>query len=152
MRHVTSLFFNFSVWYTFGPKRIWSQTHMVLRHFVPNNWSPIDWSLRTNGSQPIQSLWTNGPQKFGPHEQMVPNQFNPMDKWSLKYSICPEGQAVGIRKYKDQIGWRPFVHGEDVHFQALFSAKLYPTYHKIWCHLWMFPKESTVKCCAFSIR
>ena len=35
---------------------------MVPGHLVPHNWSPIDWSLWTNGPQPIQSPWTNGPQ------------------------------------------------------------------------------------------
>ena len=34
----------------------------AVTHLVPHNGSPIDWSL-----------WTNGPQKFGPHGQMVPN-------------------------------------------------------------------------------
>ena len=50
---------------TFGPKHIWS----------PDIWSPINWSLWTNGPQPILSPWTNGHPKFGPPEQMVPNQF-----------------------------------------------------------------------------
>ena len=42
---------------------------------------------------------------------LVPNPFDPrtsgpplsvpMDKWSLEYSVCPGGQAVGIQKYGD---------------------------------------------------
>ena len=40
-------------------RHIWSQTHLV-----PHNWSPIYWSLWTNGPQPIQSPWANGPQKI----------------------------------------------------------------------------------------
>ena len=30
-------------------RHIWFQTHMVPGHLVPHNWSPIDWSLSTNG-------------------------------------------------------------------------------------------------------
>ena len=52
-------------------------------------------------SPKIWSLWTNGLQPSVP-----------LDKWSLEYSICPWGQAVGIRKYGDRIGWGPFVHGD----------------------------------------
>ena len=37
-------------------------THLVPGHLVPHNWSPIYWSLWTNGPQPILSPWTNGPQ------------------------------------------------------------------------------------------
>ena len=64
---------------------------MIPGHLVPHNWSPVNWSLWTNGPQPIQSPWTNGPQKLG-----------------------PPGQAVGIRKYEDRIGWGPFVQGEQI--------------------------------------
>ena len=35
-----------------------------------------------------------------------------MDKWALEYFVCPGGQAVGIQKYGDQIGWGPFVQGD----------------------------------------
>ena len=42
-------------------RRIWSQTHLVPGLLVPHFLSP----------------WINGPQKFGPHGQMVPNQFGP---------------------------------------------------------------------------
>ena len=52
-------------------------------------------------SPKIWSPWTNGLQPSVP-----------LDKWSLEYSICPWGQAVGIRKYGDRIGWGPFVHGD----------------------------------------
>ena len=72
-----------------------------------------------------------GPQLIGPSGQTIPNQFGslgemvpknlvpmdkwsptnlvPLDKWSLEYSVCPRGQAVGIWKYGDRIGWGPFV-------------------------------------------
>ena len=87
---------------------------MVPGHLVPHNWSPIDWSLWINSPQPIQSPWTNGPPKFGPHGQMVPTNLVLLDKWSLEYSIGPGGQAVGIWKYGDQIGWGPFVQGDQI--------------------------------------
>ena len=74
---------------------------MVPGHLVPHNWSLIDWSLWTNGPQPIRPPWTNGPQKFGPPGQM-------------EYSVCPGGQAVGIQKYRVQIGWGPFVQGDQI--------------------------------------
>ena len=65
------------------------------------------------------------PNQFSPHGQMVPKNsvamdkwsptnLVPVDKWSLKYSICLGGQAVGILKYKDQIGWGPFVLGDQI--------------------------------------
>ena len=57
--------------YSSGPKCIL----MVPKHLVPHNWSTIDWSP-----------WTNGP-----HGKMVSNQFGPLDKWSLVYSVCPWG-------------------------------------------------------------
>ena len=79
---------------TFDPKRIWS---------------PIYWSLWTNGPQPILSPWTNGPQKFGPHGQMVPNQFGPPEQMVPRIFCLSKGQAVMIWKYGDQIGWGPFV-------------------------------------------
>ena len=56
-------------------------------HLVPHNWSPIDWSLWTNGSS----------------GQMVPldkwslTNLVPLDKWSLEYYNCPEGRAAGIQ-------------------------------------------------------
>ena len=98
---------------------------MVAGHLVPHNWSPIDWSLMTNGHQPIQSPWTNGSKNFDPHGQMVPKNLVPMDKWSptnsvpldnwsLEYSNCPGGQAVGIWKYWNHIGWGPFVRGHQI--------------------------------------
>ena len=43
-----------------------------------------------------------------------PTNLVPMDKWSLEYSDCPGEQAVGIRKYGDQIGWEPFVQGDQI--------------------------------------
>ena len=73
-----------------------------------------------------------GPQTFGP-PQLVPKNLVIMDKWSptnlvlldkcsLEYSICPGGQAVGIHKYEDQIGWGPFVQGDQLfgnHFSTV---------------------------------
>ena len=38
----------------------------------------------------------------------------PLDKWSLKYSVCPRGQVDRIWKYGDQIGWGPFVQGDQI--------------------------------------
>ena len=42
-----------------------------------------------------------------------------MDKLSLDYSVSPGGQAVGIRKYMDQIGWGPFVQGDQIFWDHL---------------------------------
>ena len=67
---------------------IWSHTHMVLGHLVPNLLVPLD--------------------KWSPTNSVS------MGKWStknLEYSVCPGGQAVGIQKKGDQIGWGPFIHG-----------------------------------------
>ena len=77
-----------------------------------------------------------GPQLIGPSKQPVSNQFSPnghmvpkilvpmdkwsttnlvpLDKWSLEYSVCPGGQAVMIWRYEDQIGWGPFVQGDQI--------------------------------------
>ena len=87
---------------------------MVPGHLVPHNWSPIDWSLWTNGPQPILSPWTNGPQKFGPHGQMVPNQFGSPGQMVPRIFCLSKGQAVIIWKYGDQIGWGPFVQGDQI--------------------------------------
>ena len=38
-------------------------------------------------------------------DKWSPTNLVPLDKWSLEYSVCPGGQAVGIRKYGDRIGW-----------------------------------------------
>ena len=72
---------------------MWSQTHLVPNAYGPqtfgrlNFWSLIDWSLCTNGPQPIQS----------PHRQMVPNQFGPPEQIQ-----------------EDQISWGPFVYGDRI--------------------------------------
>ena len=47
-----------------------------------------------------------------PMDKWFPINLVPLNKWSLEYSVCPEGQAVGIRKYWDQIGWGPFFQGD----------------------------------------
>ena len=60
--------------------KITTVTHLVPnaccpRTFGPPQWVPYNWSLWTNSSQKIRSPGTDGPPKFGPHVQMVPNQF-----------------------------------------------------------------------------
>ena len=57
-------------------------------------------------------------------DKWSPTNLVSLDKWSLEYSTCPEGQAVGIWKYGDRIGWGsffpgnrtlgPFVHGDQM--------------------------------------
>ena len=80
------------------------------------------WSA-TMGPKLIGPSGQTVPNQFGPHGQMVPKNLVPMDKlsptnlvpldkWSLEYSVCPGRQAIGIRKYRDRIGWGPFVHGD----------------------------------------
>ena len=68
---------------------------MVPGHLVPHNWSPIDWSLWTNGPQPILSPWTNGPPKFCPHGQMVPNHFGPPGQMVPRIFHLSRGTASG---------------------------------------------------------
>ena len=85
---------------------------MVPGHLVPHNGSPIDWSLWTNSPQPIRSPWTDGPQKFGPHGQMVPRIFRlfsgtgcgdpEIQGLNWLGTICPGGPNFG----------GPFVQGE----------------------------------------
>ena len=87
---------------------------MVPGHLVPHNWSPIDWSLWTNGPQPIQSPWTNGPQKFGPRGQMVPNQFGPHGQMVPRIFLLSRGTSCDDLEVWDQIGWGPFVHGDQI--------------------------------------
>ena len=43
------------------------------------------------------------PNQFSPHKQMVPRIFR-----------LSRGQAVGIWKYGDQIGWGPFVQEDQI--------------------------------------
>ena len=94
---------------TFSPKRIWS----------PDIWSS------TVGPQLIGPSGQTVPNQFGPHGQMVPKNLVPMDKWSpanlvpldkwsIEYSVCPGGQAVGIRKYGNRIGCGLFVQGDQI--------------------------------------
>jgi hypothetical protein len=97
-----------------------------LAHLVPNAYGP--WTF---GSQLIGPSGQTVPNQFSPHGKMVPQNLVPMDKWSpanlvpldkwsLEYSPCPGGQAVGIQKYGDQIGWgticpgEPFVQGDQI--------------------------------------
>ena len=104
---------------------------MVPGHLVPHNWSLINWSLWTNGPQPIQSPWTNGPPKFGLHGKWSPkirSQWTngpqpiwpPLTKRFLEYFICPGGQAVGIWKYGDQISWGPYICPGEPNFGGPF--------------------------------
>ena len=81
---------------------IWSQTHTVHGHLVPHNWSPIDWSLWTNGPQPILSPWSYGPQKFGPHGQMVRNQFGSPGQMVPKIFCLSR-----VTGYDDLVIWWP---------------------------------------------
>ena len=45
-------------------------------------WSPTIGPQLIGPSEPILSTWTNSPQKFGLHGQMVLRNLVPMDKWS----------------------------------------------------------------------
>ena len=99
---------------------------MAVIHLVPNSYGP-----RTFGSPQwvlnyiIVPSGQTVPNQFGPHGQMVPKNLVlmdkwpltilvPLDKWSLEYSVGLGGQAVGIRKYRDRIGWGPFVQGNQI--------------------------------------
>ena len=54
----------------------------------------------------------DGPKKFCPHGEMVPNQFGSPGQIVARIFYFSRGQAVGIRKYGDLIGWGPFVLGD----------------------------------------
>jgi hypothetical protein len=82
---------------------------MVPGHLVPHNGSSIDWSLRTN-SLHGQMV----PKNLVPMDKWSSTNLVPLDKWSIEYSVCLGGQAVGIRKYRDRIGWGPFVQGDQI--------------------------------------
>ena len=73
------------------------------------------------------------PNQFGPHGQMVPQNWVPMDKWSttnlvsmnklsLDYSVFPGGQAAGIRKCRDQILGDHFSRGTEFDGDRLSSG------------------------------
>ena len=47
-------------------------------------------------------------------DKWSPTNLVPLDKWSLEYSVCPGGQSVMIWIYGDQIGWGPFVQGDQI--------------------------------------
>ena len=47
-------------------------------------------------------------------DKLSPTNLVCLHKWSLECSVCIEGQAVGIQKYGDQIGWGPFVQGDRI--------------------------------------
>ena len=85
---------------------------MVPGHLVPHNWSPINWSLWTNGPLPILSPWTNGPQPIWSPWKMVPRIFclsrgpscNDLERWGPNWlgTICQWGPNF----------WGLFVHGD----------------------------------------
>ena len=68
---------------------------MVPGHLVTHDWSPIDWSLWTNSSQPIQPPLKNDPQKFDPNVQMVPNQFGFPGQIVPRIFSLPRGTVCG---------------------------------------------------------
>ena len=84
---------------TFGPPQLVPNWLIPLNKRSPTNFVPMDkWSPNirspwTNGSQPIWSHWTNGPYDI---------------------PFVQGGQAVGIQKNRDQIGWGPFVQGDQI--------------------------------------
>jgi hypothetical protein len=93
-------------------------------HLVPNTYGwlvPLDKRSPTNSvpldkwSQKIWSPWTNGLQQFGPHKQIVPRTF-----------LLSRGQTVGIQKYGDQIGWGPFVLGDQIFGDHLSMGTICP--------------------------
>ena len=84
------------------------------RTFGPRQLAPIDWSPWTN-SPPGQTV----PKNLVPMDKWSPIILVHLDKWSLEYSICPGVQAEWIRKYGDQIGWGPFVQGDQFYEDCL---------------------------------
>ena len=78
-------------------------THLV-RTFGPPQWVPLD---------------KQSPSNLVPMDKWSPSNLVSLDKWSLEYSICPGGQAVGIRKYGDRIGWGPFVQEDQFYGDRL---------------------------------
>ena len=78
---------------SFGPEPIWS----------PDFWPPT--SCPHGQVVPKNSV---------PMDKWSPTNLVPLDKWSLEYSVCTGGQAVGIQKYGDRIGWGPFVQGDRI--------------------------------------
>ena len=134
-------FHEFSKYEHKGLWHIWSQTHVVLGHFAPHNWFPIDWSFWVNGPQLIQSPWTNGPEKFGLHGRIASNQFDPpgqmvpriswlsmgtgcgdLEIWGPEWlgTICPGGpNFLGPFVHGDQIWWGLFVQGDQFYEDCL---------------------------------
>ena len=55
-----------------------------------------------------------GPKNSIPRDKLSPTNLVCLDKWSLEYSFSPGEKAVGIWKYRDQIGWQPFVQGDQI--------------------------------------
>ena len=47
-------------------------------------------------------------------DKLSPTNLFPLEKWSQEYSVCLGGKTVGIWKYRDQIGWGPFVQGDQI--------------------------------------
>merc|ERR1719266_1209562 len=94
---------------------------MVPQNSVPmDKWSPTNLVPLDKWSPANLVPWTNGPQKFGPPGQMVPNQFGPhiskssqpvpMDKQNILGTICPGGQNwLGTVCPEGPINWGPIV-------------------------------------------
>ena len=59
-------------------------------------------------------------------EKWSPTNLVPLDKWSLEYYICPEGQAVGIQQWGDQICWGPFDQEDQIFWDYLSMGTVCP--------------------------
>ena len=98
-------------------------THLVPNAYGPGHLVPYNCSLLTNGSQTIQSPWTNWPQKFGPYGKMVPRIFHLYTGtgfgdpgiWGPHWlgTICPLGPNFwGPLVHGDRLWWGLFVEGD----------------------------------------
>jgi hypothetical protein len=96
-------------------------THLVLNTYGPRTFGPpqlVPNTLIGPSGQTVPNYFSPlgqmVPQNLLPMDKWSPTNLVPMDKWSLEYSFRPIGQAVGIQKYRDQIGWGPFVQGDQI--------------------------------------
>ena len=92
-------------------KLVWRIQKVAVTHLVPNPYGPPQ--LVPNWLVPMDK-WS--PTNSVSMDKWSPTNLVPLDKWSLEYYICPGGQAVGILKCGDQIGWGPFVLGDQLLF------------------------------------
>ena len=75
------------------------------------------------------------PENSVPMDKSSQTKLVPPDKWSLKYSVCPRGQAEGIWKYGDQIGWGPFVQGDQMRRSLIKDFfQLFVPAQKLWIY------------------